>query len=302
MKQVNYINTLNLNGQEISVLRLDLIHPKYGGNKIFKLKYNILKAKEAVFKKVLTFGGAHSNHIFSSAAYCKDQELDCIGVIRGREAELENSPTLVSARQNGMQFHFVSNADFQNKDQADFIQQLKEKFGDFYLVPEGGNNAEGVKGCMEIMNDELKKYDYVFCASGTGATYSGIKISAAPHQKIIGVSVLKGENTLIDSANKWLSYFGQEKINSDECLNSSTIINTYALNGYATFSPDLFHFKKEFEEKFNIPLDHVYTAKLFYAVSDLIKKKDILLNKKILVIHSGGQQGNAAFEKRYRLS
>ena len=31
------------------------------------------------------------------------------------------------------------------------IQTLKEKFGDFYLIPEGGSNHLAVKGCAEII-------------------------------------------------------------------------------------------------------------------------------------------------------
>ena len=83
----------------IDVLRLDLLHPFYGGNKYFKLKYNIQKA---IRKTILTFGGAHSNHIYATAAFCHVQKIRCVGVIRGEETMIENSPTLQFAKQQGM--------------------------------------------------------------------------------------------------------------------------------------------------------------------------------------------------------
>ena len=290
-----------IDGKTISVLRLDLLHPLYGGNKIFKLKYNILKAKEEACEKVLTFGGAHSNHIFSTAAFCKEQGMPCVGVIRGREEEIKNSSTLLNAVKFGMQLHFVSNEDYRRKESTEFIQDLNEKFGRLYLIPEGGNNNEGVKGCTEILKEELTVYDYVFCACGTAATFSGIKISSSSNQKIIGISVLKGENKLIDSANHWMELFGKDPIKEDDSLQTSSILNSYHLGGYAAFSQQLFDFKNDFEKEKQITLDHIYTAKLFFAMNDLINKKEILNNKRILVIHSGGHQGNSDFEKRYNL-
>lgn len=295
------ISKIHLAGQDVDVLRLDLIHPLYGGNKLYKLKLNVKRAKELGHKTILTFGGAHSNHIFSTAAYCKVNGTSCVGVIRGREEEAGNSHTLISARQNGMQLYFVSNDAYRKKEDEDFINELNEKFGNFYLIPEGGNNEEGVRGCAEILTEDLKSYDYIFCACGTAATFSGICVSASPHQKVIGISVLKGENLLIDSANHWLHLFGKERICADESLVHSTILTNYHCGGYAVFSTELLDFKNDFERSFKIPLDHVYTSKLFFAVNDLLSKKEILRNKKILVIHSGGQQGNQAFEKRYKL-
>jgi len=290
-----------IHGKTISVLRLDLLHSLYGGNKIFKLKYNILKAKEEACEKVLTFGGAHSNHIFSTAAFCKEQGMPCVGVIRGREEEIKNSSTLLNAVEYGMQLHFVSNEDYRRKESAEFIQNLNERFGKIYLIPEGGNNLEGVKGCIDILNEESKTYDYVFCACGTAATFSGVRISSEPHQKIIGISVLKGENRLIASANHWMKLFEKESIKEDDSLLTSSILNSYHLGGYAAFSQQLFEFKNDFEKEKQIPLDHIYTAKLFFAVNDLLIMKEILNNKRILVIHSGGHQGNSDFEKRYNL-
>jgi 1-aminocyclopropane-1-carboxylate deaminase len=288
----------------IDVLRLDLLHPFYGGNKYFKLKYNIQAAQ---WKTLLTFGGAHSNHIYSTAAFCHEQKLKCVGVIRGEEKILENSPTLQFAKQQGMHLHFVSRELYKNKTELELLNDLKKEFGDFYLIPEGGNNDAGIKGCMEIL-DEVPLYDYVFCACGTSCTYTGILASsnlsadkAGKDQKIIGISVLKGENQLINEVNANASKFKFEKISaySTGKIEHSTILNEYHFGGYAKHSQALLNFKRAFEKQHHIPLDYVYTSKLFYAVYDLINKGRLLENKKILIVHSGGQQGNAGYERRY---
>lgn len=294
---INYLNT------SVGILRLDLIHPLYGGNKYFKLKYNVEKAQELSLP-ILTFGGAHSNHIYSTAAMCAEYAIPCIGVIGGDEETASASPTLEFAKAKGMQLHFISREVYRNKTQDKFIDELKHKFGKFYLIPEGGSNKEAVKGCTEILTKDQHKYDYVFCACGTATTYAGIKISASPEQIVVGISVLKGENTLIQEANKWLKLFETNTIseNTSEIIVESTILNDYHLGGYAKYNQELIDFKFEVENWFGIPLDYIYTSKLFYAVFDLIKNNRLKEDAKILIIHSGGQQGNQAFEACYQLT
>lgn len=265
-------------GIEVSVLRLDLIHPQISGNKWFKLKYNLEEAKKQGIDTILTFGGAFSNHIHATAVACNQFGFKSIGVIRG-EKKSESNSTLSDAKKYGMQLHFVSREDYNRKNEVDFISELKTKFGNFYLIPEGGDNALGEKGCEEILPKE-NDFDFVFCACGTGTTFSGIKKSLKPNQKLYGISVLKGDGPLNSNPN---------------------IINDYHFGGYAKHTKELLNFKNKFETENNIPLDYVYTSKLFFAVQDLILKNKIPENSKVLVIHSGGLQGNAGYEERYRL-
>jgi 1-aminocyclopropane-1-carboxylate deaminase len=285
-------------GFSIDVLRLDLLHPFYGGNKYFKLKYNIEKARG---KPILTFGGAHSNHIYSTAAYCHELKLKCVGVIRGEQSSIETSPTLQFAKKHGMHLHFVSREKYRDKNILE--EELKKEFGDFYVIPEGGNNEEGIKGCAEILND-IPFYDYIFCACGTACTYTGILSSAKKDQTIIGISVLKGENRLIDEVNTNAEKFGFEKIKEHTAgeIASSTIVDDFHFGGYAKHTDELLKFKRNFEKEHKIPLDYVYTAKLFYAVYDLISKEFLKQNSNVLIVHSGGLQGNRAYETRYGMT
>lgn len=264
-------------------MRLDLIHPQISGNKWFKLKYNLEEAKRQELDTILTFGGAFSNHIYATSATCKLRGLKSIGIIRG-EKESENNSTLSEARKSGMQLHFVSREEYKQKENPIFIEGLKNKFGNFYLIPEGGNNALGEKGCEEILPKE-NDFNIIFCASGTGTTFKGISNSLQPKQELIGINILK--------------------FNADYLTNSPThnshINNDYHFGGYAKHTDELIEFKRKFEAETKMQLDYVYTAKLFFAVQDMIKKNRISSNSKILVIHSGGLQGNKGYEGRYFL-
>jgi 1-aminocyclopropane-1-carboxylate deaminase len=262
----------------VSVLRLDLIHPQISGNKWFKLKYNLEDAGKQGHDTILTFGGAFSNHIHATAVASQNAGFKSIGVIRGEQSS-EHNPTLSEAAKYGMQLHFISREDYKKKDQQDLIHQLENKFGKFYLIPEGGDNGLGEKGCSEILPKE-NNYDHIFCAVGTGTTFRGIARSIQTGQKLTGISVLKGIG---------------------EVNNDPHIISSYHFGGYAKHTQELLDFKKRFEEETTIPLDHVYTSKLFYGVHDLILKGMIPARSKILVIHSGGLQGNKGYEERYAL-
>ena len=290
------------------MLRLDLIDEEISGNKWFKLKCNLEKAISQNHHTIVTFGGAFSNHIAATAAACKRYNLKCIGVIRGEENEALND-TLKKAKEDGMFFYFVDRETYRNKNGMAVKDELQKLFGEYYLIPEGGNNEAGLEGCLEILKKEWN-YDYVFCACGTGTTYSGLFASKTEQQKVIGISVLKGDNTLPDEANtllknmlpnKTLLIKGNEALKKD-VLDEDCILNSYAFNGYAKMHKDLLNFKIEFESNYNIALDHIYTSKLLYAVFDLMKLKKLKLNSKILVIHSGGLQGNKPFEERYHLT
>ncbi len=99
---------------EVSVLRLDKIHPVISGNKWFKLRYYLEEAKVLNKKKIVTFGGAWSNHIIATATACQINGFESKGIIRGEEAA-ELSLTLKQAKEKGMQLIFISREDYNCK-------------------------------------------------------------------------------------------------------------------------------------------------------------------------------------------
>lgn len=267
-------------GIEVYVKREDVLHSEISGNKFRKLKYNLIEARTLGFTKLLTFGGAYSNHIAAVAAAGKEFGFETIGIIRGEELQekyLEN-PTLKKASENGMQFEFVTRTQYRDKSNAEFLDQLKEKFGDFYLIPEGGTNNLAVKGCKEILTDDDKVFDFICCAVGTGGTISGIINSLKPHQKAIGFPALKGD-------------FLTEDIQKYAENSQWNLVTDYHFGGYAKLNDELKQFMKQFFKKYLISLDPVYTSKTFFGVIDLISKGYFKPDSKILIIHTGGLQG-----------
>ncbi|MCB0486532.1 MAG: pyridoxal-phosphate dependent enzyme, partial [Flavobacteriaceae bacterium] len=180
---------------KLVIKREDKLHEHISGNKYRKLKYNLIAAKEKGYTKLLTFGGAYSNHITATAAAGSEYGFETIGIIRGDELadKIDENPTLRFAKKCGMQFKFVTREHYRIKTSEEFINSLYNEFGNIYILPEGGTNNLAVKGCEEILTEEDAEFDYVCTAVGTGGTIAGLINSAKAHQKIVGFPALKGE-------------------------------------------------------------------------------------------------------------
>lgn len=276
---------------EVYIKREDLIHPFVSGNKFRKLKYNLAEAKKQNRKTLLTFGGAFSNHIAAVAFTGKLEGFKTIGIIRGDELadKVENNPTLKFASENGMQFEFVSREMYRYKNDEAFLSELEDKFGDFYLIPEGGTNELAVKGCEEILTEEDENFNYIACAVGTGGTIAGIIKSSMPNQQVLGFPALKGD-------------FLQNEIRNFADETNWQLINGFEFGGYGKVTQELITFMNDFYAKTQILLDPIYTAKMVFGVRSLIEKGFFPDNTKILLIHTGGIQGihgmNQLLEKK----
>jgi len=270
---------------ELFIKREDLIHPYISGNKFRKLKYNLEEAKKLKKKSLLTFGGAFSNHIVATAVAGKIAGFKTFAIIRGEELglnltkTLEENATLRKAHESGMKFHFVSREVYRQKASFGFIEKMKNKWGDFYLIPEGGTNIFGVQGCQEILTNEDKKFDFICCSVGTGGTISGLINASKKHQKIVGFPALKG-NFLSEEIKKYITKKNKWRLQKN-----------YDFGGYAKHSEDLISFINSFKKETNILLDPIYTGKMVFGILDLVKNDSFEENSKILAIHTGGIQG-----------
>ncbi|WP_296312164.1 1-aminocyclopropane-1-carboxylate deaminase/D-cysteine desulfhydrase [Winogradskyella sp. UBA3174] len=265
---------------QLYIKREDLIHPFISGNKFRKLKYNILEAKRLKKQTLLTFGGAYSNHIAATAYACKENGLSSIGVIRGEELteKINDNPTLRFAQSCGMKLVFITRDDYRKKSETEFIIKLEYKFGDFYLLPEGGTNELAVKGCKEIINSEDEKFDYICTCVGTGGTISGIINASKLKQKVIGFPALKGD-------------FLNQDIRKFAVQNNWELITDYHFGGYGKIKPELITFMNMFKATYNISLDPIYTGKMMFGLFDLIEHGFFPNDSKVLAIHTGGLQG-----------
>lgn len=266
-------------GIEAAILRLDQIHPVVSGNKWFKLKYHLQEALKDHYRSLVTFGGAYSNHIVATAYTARETGLSCTGIIRG-EAPVVLSHTLRDAMAYGMQLQFVSRDNY-----TTISNSCHEQFPGHYYIPEGGAGSLGEKGCYEIMElvPDKESYTHILCAIGTATMFLGLVNSTGSHQQVIGIPVLKGMEQLMEQR--------KVRIHPGRFAHCR-LFHDYHFGGYAKKNNQLFTFMNHFYEQTGIPTDFVYTGKLLFAVNDLVNRDYFPPGSRLLVIHSGGLQGN----------
>ena len=257
-----------------------LINSVISGNKLRKLKYNIQEFLKSKSKGIITFGGAYSNHINAVATVGKHLKIPTIGFIRGEEIALKHfsNPTLSYAMKCGMKLIFLSRGEYKKKDSKEFLANLKLENPNYFIIPEGGTNLLGVKGCEEILSANDRDFDFICCSVGTGGTFCGLINSSLSHQKIIGFSATKVP-------------FIKEDICKFVVKSNWDLNEQYHMGGYGKVNTDLIEFINDFNFKYKIQLDPIYTGKMMYGIFDLQKKHFFSKKKKILAIHSGGLQG-----------
>jgi 1-aminocyclopropane-1-carboxylate deaminase/D-cysteine desulfhydrase-like pyridoxal-dependent ACC family enzyme len=254
------------------VLRLDQVHPVISGNKWFKLKEYLRAVMKKPGQHIITFGGPWSNHIVATACAAQQAGIRATGIIRGERPALL-SDTLREAAGYGMQLEFISREEYKTKDSPAFLERLSAKWPGSFIIPEGGAGHLGIKGSEDILlTVDKSRYSHILCAVGTGTMYRGLVNASAPGQIVIGVPVLKGMKEL--------------------SLPYCQILSDYHFGGYARATPELFDFMNRFYRTTGIPSDFVYTGKLFYAALDLTTKGFFPTGAHLLLIHSGGLQGN----------
>jgi len=305
------------------IKREDLIHPQVSGNKWRKLKYNFREAEKQGHAQILTFGGAFSNHIHATAAAGNLYGMQTIGMIRGEIIEPLN-PTLQQAKNWGMKLIAVSRDHYVHKTDPKYLRELQRQFGPLYLIPEGGSNLLAVKGVSEMTNIP-EHFDYWCVSCGTGATLAGIVSGLSPVQTVLGFPALKGGDFLREpiaqllesgtseqeirdqgertreSGTKEQGVRGQggKEQDSKGQLAQWDLITDYHFGGYAKVNDELLNFIREFKSIHGIQLDPIYTGKLLYGITELIKSGYFAPNTSILAVHSGGLQGIAGIEKKY---
>jgi 1-aminocyclopropane-1-carboxylate deaminase len=265
------------------VMRLDLVHPVVSGNKWFKLHYHLQEAFAQGKKAILTFGGAYSNHIAATAFACRAAGIACMGIIRGeRPARL--SHTLTAAAEQGMELRFVSRDAYKNR-KADLAAALTVPHtNNYYIINEGGYSEAGVKGVTEILQRaDTRSFTHICCSVGTGTTLAGLIRSAATNQSVIGISSMKSNHALTEAVTA---------LNEPALASRCHILHDYHLGGYAKCTAALLTFMNEVYAQNAVPTDFVYTGKLFYAVSNMLQSRYFEPASRVLLIHSGGLQGN----------
>jgi 1-aminocyclopropane-1-carboxylate deaminase/D-cysteine desulfhydrase-like pyridoxal-dependent ACC family enzyme len=284
---------------EVYLQRDDLIHPLIGGNKYYKMKYNLLEAKKNNYDTILTFGGAFSNHIYAVSAAANLFGFKSIGIIRGEEYYPLN-PTLQFAVNNRMKLHYLDRETYRNRYDQEFRETIAKQFGRVYILPEGGTNELALKGTAEIIKNIKVDYDYLCAPIGSGGTVAGLIMGSDNNKMIIGFSSLKGGEYLSSIISELISN------SSNREFDNWMINHEYHFGGFAKINMELFEFVNWFKEKNNVQLDLIYNGKMMYGINELIRQNYFPADSKIVAIHTGGLQGlegmKSKIEKLYKSS
>lgn len=297
-------------GLTLQILRTDKTDPIISGNKWFKLKHNLIAAKKQNYKTLLSFGGPYSNHLHALASAGKANGFNTIGIIRGEE-HLPLNPTLSDVTTQGMKLFYLNRQTYRNKHQPEVIQQIKEliaaedpfcegKLADqFYLVPEGGTNALAVLGASEIASFIPDDADYVCVPCGTGGTMAGIitglNLLNSHKTKVLGFPAMKG--------GQFLKPVIQELLNTQKkgpAITQWELLYDWSFGGFGKINQQLALFIHDFEKKYQVELDPVYTAKMMCAMVSMVDKDFFPKGSKIIAIHTGGLQGKRGMNKKFQ--
>ncbi len=294
----------------VSILRTDKTDPLISGNKWFKLKYSLLDAQQQGYNTLLSFGGPYSNHLHALAGAGKKYHFKTIGIIRGEEHSSLN-PTLTDLKTLGMQLYYINRRDYRRKHEPEFIRHLLDRLKTenyltsneaVYLIPEGGTNALAIKGAAEMAGLIPGNIDYVCVACGTGGTIAGLihgLNNKHSHIKVMGFPALKGAQFLEQEINKLLKLLPHSAPTA-KAQNNWELVYEYHFGGFGKMTPELARFIIEFEQKYSIPLDPVYTGKMMYGIVELINNNYFPPRSRILIIHSGGLQGRRGMEAKIK--
>ncbi|MDC1478598.1 pyridoxal-phosphate dependent enzyme [Pseudomonadales bacterium] len=282
--------------KNVSVFCLEAMHP--GGNKYYKLKHNFAEARRLGSPRLLSFGGAWSNHIHALALMGQSEAIETIGVIRG-ERPRKLSATLQDAESLGMKLHFISRQDYRSKTEQALFSSLREAFGDFYLLPEGGTNALAVQGACEIV-DELRRvqasFNKIILPFATGGTLAGVARSLKEDESVIGISVVKGDAGVQADAEQSVLHLIESTAETPKRRRQNWSIDyRFHCGGYAKCPAYLRDFMLLTEKKLGYPLEPVYSGKMLWAVSQMLEAGEIGDEDKVVALHTGGLQGRRGF-------
>lgn len=273
--------------------RDDLLNLDLPSNKARKLKYNLRQARAEGRSRLLTFGGAYSNHLAAVAAAGRLYGFATTGLVRGEE-HLPLNPTLARCAADGMALHYLDRSTYRRRAEPELLAEMQRQFGPAYLLPEGGTNALALRGVAELIT-ELRQhttFDAVAVAAGTGGTLAGLALGLAEATypaRAVGVAALKGADFL------------RAEVDALTLAAAGTVLTNYELHtgyhfgGYAKLPAELRAFIKQFEAAYGVLLDPIYTGKLLFGVLDLIEKNHFAPGSTVVVVHTGGLQAWGGF-------
>ena len=269
-------------GVRLLLKRDDLLHPPVSGTKWRKLQPNLERARADGHDTLLTFGGAYSNHLRATAAAGREAGLRTVGVVRGDELrDRELNPVLRAAADDGMELDFISRSAWRSRMEPDSLREWQRRHGPALVVPEGGSNAAGVRGCVSL-GEELATADVqvAVCAVGTGGMLAGLAAGLPGDQRAVGFAALTHADVESETLALQHAAFGGRR-------GSWHVDTTAAFGGYGRRTPELDAFRAEFAERHGITLDPTYETKVLHAVLERLGSEEFPADSTVAVVIAG---------------
>lgn len=268
------------------VKRDDRIHPIVSGNKWRKLSPVITKLYTNLADtppKLMSFGGGYSNHLHALGYCCYLLGWPFVACVRGDYSN-NLTPMLKDLTSWHTKIVWMNKLDYRRKNDDSFIKALTQQYCAEHVIPEGGSHADSLEGMATLISELPAEIDAIVCPVASGGTMAGL-IQAITKSKrdiaVLGIAVLKGQDYLEELVQSLLA-------NKSLSIN---IEHRFHFGGYAKRDATLTEFCQEFTQRHNMPIEPVYSGKLFFGVTQLISEGYFDQYRHVVILHTGGLQG-----------
>lgn len=275
---IDSVKWQNGNGQyDIFIKRDDLIHPFISGNKWRKLKFNLESARRVNAERVVTYGGAYSNHLIATACACAMAGIPATAMVRGEELNPHSNYILRMCIEYGMDLQFVNRSEYNNMKSTN-----GQDANTVFHIPEGGANEDGIKGCMEIFDYSWRELGItdVVCSVGTSTTFIGLIRSVPSSIHVHGIAAMRDADYLKRHIGEHISSQAHWTLHTE-----------FAGRGFGNSDAEQINCMQNFTSQTGILLDPVYTGKGIAAIEKLLDRGDLAPESRMLYIHTGGLTG-----------
>lgn len=287
------------NKNNFYIKRDDLLPFSFGGNKVRIAQKYFEDMEMKGYNCIIAYGNSRSNLCRVIANMSKSKDIPCYVVSpaddSGERCETNNSIIVKIMGAN------VINCLKTNVSQTvlKVIEECKKKglkpyyiYGDIYGK---GNEKVAIQAYIDAYN-EIKEFennnnisfDYIFHASGTGMTQSGLICGSILHRdrcKIVGISVARNADMgKLIIKNNVLKYINGKNIDNNKLI---LFEDKYIIGGYGKYNDEIMDTVREVLISDGVPLDFTYTGKAFWGMKQYLAEKSVE-NKNILFIHTGG--------------
>lgn len=255
-------------GVTLWLLASDERRPHLGGNKYHKLAGYVNQARSQNVQHLLTMAGAHSNHLRAFAALVAMGEFSGTALIRGEELNdpARHSAEIREAIAAGVNCVFVTRGLYRQLRAAHDASEVQKLVAQGELprsvfIPEGGHGLPGTVG-VAAWAAQAAGFSEVYLACATGTTCAGFLLGTTAPTRIVGVSVVRNERSVMETIGMLAGNEAQR----------FTLLTEYDQGGFARVYPGHAEFCNRLSAAWGVTVDPVYVGKAAAAIADRAQK------------------------------